>query len=881
MLVSSRANLSFLRHAARAAATSSSLPHAEKVDGVTYVSDAASADRALSVLKRCSDKVVAWDTETTGVDLRLGLSHSDRGRVVCATAYCGDDVDFGNGPRLLIDNAGQSQGLLPMFKSYFEDPQYKKVFHNYAFDRHMLKREGCPVQGLEADTLVLARIQDTGRSAWEGPGRATMQRKNEQLKQSYARMQVAPKEPTYPVIGLNFAGHAMDVKALSTSTSGLVWIHTVALPVVEDKKSGLESNLLYGYDLKTLATAFGLVDTDQKLERFPFGAKADAALQALRSPETFTKFVEYATLDAVITWRLFNHLKLRLLERPWITEVHKLRVSQLLNDDAAADAIAAELRTYGTKPKPFSCARRSTKTSEFRSLAGTPGTVQLRTGQTMWNFYQQNLRELPECLAKMQDRGVPVDAATLARLEDISRKDLETKTNLLRETLKSIRKPDGSLLCEDASAININSSQQLQTLLFGGARNKFNSFETLQVTRSFHSAEGSGKKRFELSSLGLEPGKKSIDFTDKGWPSTRKEAVAQLRSRGEVKRQLAEAGFNEEAVGNVEAALGYLSDCKQIETNARMLKALQKAVVKDRIHPSWQFATSTGRLTCSQPNLHSLVAGTKDIYGVRAAFKAQPGHKLVLADYSQLELRILAHISQCRIMSQGLHQGGDYHAQVAVEMFDHVREAVEKDGVTVDNSGAQTVRSAFPEERNRAKAVNFGIIYGMTSSRLAEDLDIPKEEATALMQAWYKNKPMVQSWKKRVEEHAQQEQVSLSLLGRERHLPLLDDQASAFYREKSKRAAVNFAIQGSGADVVTAVMLQLENCQELKQMGYHMIMQVHDEIILDGPEEHAEKAAEILREIMMKPFKEIQQNYEFRVPLEVNIAIGDTLQAKA
>ncbi|CAE7823749.1 unnamed protein product, partial [Symbiodinium sp. KB8] len=1001
-------------------------------------------------------------------------------------------------------------------------------------------------------------------------------------------------------------------------------------------------------------------------------AKADAALQALRSPETFTKFVEYATLDAVITWRLFNHLKLRLLERPWITEVHKLRVSQLLNDDAAADAIAAELRTYGTKPKPFSCARRSTKTSEFRSLAGTPGTVQLRTGQTMWNFYQQNLRELPECLAKMQDRGVPVDAATLARLEDISRKDLETKTNLLRETLKSIRKPDGSLLCEDASAININSSQQLQTLLFGGARNKFNSLETLQVTRSFHSAEGSGKKRFELSSLGLEPGKKSIDFTDKGWPSTRKEAVAQLRSRGEVKRQLAEAGFNEEAVGNVEAALGYLSDCKQIETNARMLTALQKAVVKDRIHPSWQFATSTGRLTCSQPNLHSLVAGTKDIYGVRAAFKAQPGHKLVLADYSQLELRILAHISQCRIMSQGLHQGGDYHAQVAVEMFDHVREAVEKDGVTVDNSGAQTVRhsaqesadrqglvlrclpiplaimgimdltvgdltpekgekkccccccscfgfiifilfitsfqqvnrlhagllrngltgevgleraylqgryfvgfwnefvhfpttlntiefadeaveegvqqlgklrsrdkdgkqiwldvsvqyriypeelpqiyremtkvyedvyiselrgalqqvtnefaidqawrdypsvqkkmhdvckavllqrhaecwglqlwgirlqveyenqlirtqvrkqaeetaratqlqteyrqktevilaeyvanvtiinqkgvadknrierdsvsaaqsalvtaqgevlkivqdevklnatewmperimtpeqlvqyqrilmlknkksanfavksigqsqsvstshhdtalcvlavpcvrgprrilsgyrmlprnvpeSAFPEERNRAKAVNFGIIYGMTSSRLAEDLDIPKEEATALMQAWYKNKPMVQSWKKRVEEHAQQEQVSLSLLGRERHLPLLDDQASAFYREKSKRAAVNFAIQGSAADVVTAVMLQLENCQELKQMGYHMIMQVHDEIILDGPEEHAEKAAEILREIMMKPFKEIQQNYEFRVPLEVNIAIGDTLQAK-
>eukprot|EP00439_Symbiodinium_sp_Y106_P031792 s955_g3.t2 len=199
------------------------------------------------------------------------------------------------GPRLLIDNVGPSQGLLPMFKGYFEDPQYKKVFHNYAFDRHMLKREGCPVQGLEADTLVLARIQDTAKSAWEGPARAAMQQKNEQLKQSYERMQVAPAAPTYPVTRINFGGHAMDVKAVSMLMSG---IHTVALPAVEDKKGGLQSNLLYGYDLKTLATTFGLTDKDQKLERFPFGAKADAALQALTSPETFTKFVEYATLDA-------------------------------------------------------------------------------------------------------------------------------------------------------------------------------------------------------------------------------------------------------------------------------------------------------------------------------------------------------------------------------------------------------------------------------------------------------------------------------------------------------------------------------------------------------------------------------------------------------
>eukprot|EP00439_Symbiodinium_sp_Y106_P069034 s955_g11.t2 len=255
---------------------------------------------------------------------------------------------------------------------------------------------------------------------------------------------------------------------------------------------------------------------------------------------------------------------------------------------------------------------------------------------------------------------------------------------------------------EEETVLNADAEEQLSVgpvIMYRCARNKFNAFETLEVTRTFQSAEASGKKKFELSSLGLEPGKKKIDFTDKGWPSTRKEVMARLRSGGEVTRQLTEAGFNEEAVGNVEAALGYLSDCKQIETIARMLKALRTAVVKDRIHPSWQFATSTGRLTCSQPNLHSLVAGSKDIYGLRAAFKAQPGHKLVLADYSQLELRILAHISKCRVMSEGLHEGGDYHAQVAVEMFDHVREAVEKGDVTMDNDGARRIEAQESTDR--------------------------------------------------------------------------------------------------------------------------------------------------------------------------------------
>ncbi|CAJ1455842.1 unnamed protein product, partial [Effrenium voratum] len=148
------------------------------------------------------------------------------GRVVCATAYCGDDVDFGNGPGLLVDNMGPAAGLLRRkFQAYFEDSEFKKVFHNYAFDKLMFKREGVSVQGLCADTLVLARLHDTSLSSWEGASRIAAEKKGkkDQIKEAFEAREVKQSR----AVGVAFAGQSMNMQ------SSLLNSRSLHIPIVE------------------------------------------------------------------------------------------------------------------------------------------------------------------------------------------------------------------------------------------------------------------------------------------------------------------------------------------------------------------------------------------------------------------------------------------------------------------------------------------------------------------------------------------------------------------------------------------------------------------------------------------------------------------------
>ena len=864
-----------------------------KVPGVTIVSDDASAERALKELRRLGDRVHGWDTETTEVQLgRRGQTPCHTGKVVCATAYCGDDVDFGNGPMLLIDNSGPAAGLIQRkFRKYFEDSKYQKVFHNYTFDKLMLKREGIEVKGLAADTLVLARIHDTSLASWEGDIRQKKLKKDLSMAlghgPNFEREQVSV--PSRAVHGVAFAGKKLDMKSFSVSN-----LHTISIPKEEAGKIKSIPKTRMGYDLKSLAFQYGIAEEEPGTFRHLFGTTKDAAKEKFDSPDHFENFAKYAALDAVYTWKLFHFLRHSLKETTWKSSVQRRDINELLLDDAVAE----ELRN--ARPKLFSMPKAKAVKGEPRlpstgGAVGTSASVQQATGKSMWDFYSEYLSSnFSDCLAAMQERGILVDKDALQKIHEKASEDLQRLETEFQELLGQIEK-DGNLLHPDSDKMNLRSSRQLQQLLFGGAKNLFDEASRLEVAKEFKVAKGSEEKdglrlppslrRFNINSWCLEPSSGRKMFTKSGWPSTSKVALDKLQKdeQRNVQRQLEEKGWNQSDAEKAKAAMhvySQMASVKKILTSfARPLQ--EHASEHGRVHPSWSYGTSTGRLTCSNPNLQGLPSD-KDSYGVRSAFVAAEGNRFIIADYSQLELRILAHMSQCESMKKHFLNGGDYHSEVAADMYPYIKEAILRGEVSTRSDAlVPSVKSQYPQERSSAKAVNFGIVYGAQAQSLAEDLNISLQEAEDLMEAWFRNKKAVRRWLSDVKAQSEMEGKSRSLLGKLRHLPLLRQDVAPSLRHRCSRAAVNFAIQGSGADLVTAAMLQLERHPRLVELGFRLLLQVHDEFVLEGPSENSEKAVEIVQAVMKEPFKETIPNFSMIVPLEVSISVSATLAGKA
>merc|ERR1711957_411642 len=235
-------------------------------------------------------------------------------------------------------------------------------------------------------------------------------------------------------------------------------------------------------------------------------------------------------------------------------------------------------------------------------------------------------------------------------------------------------------------------------------------------------------------------------------------------------------------------------------------------------------------------------------------------------------------------MVKKLSGGGDYHSEVAAEMFPEIREALTNGEVVMSKAGAKEgvplVKERFSAERTQAKAINFGIIYGKTAVSLAEDLGISKTEAEDAMKRWFDGKPGVRAWIDSYSHEAHINGKVFSLLGRPRHLPLLAKRAPAQWRSRSLRATVNFGVQGSATDIVISAMLQIWQDSFIKSAGFKLVMQVHDEFVLEGPRDGAEQALSRLRDIMESPFAEQCPDFTFRVPLRVDAAITASLAEK-
>ncbi|URQ74623.1 MAG: DNA polymerase I [Candidatus Ochrobactrum gambitense] len=251
-----------------------------------------------------------------------------------------------------------------------------------------------------------------------------------------------------------------------------------------------------------------------------------------------------------------------------------------------------------------------------------------------------------------------------------------------------------------------------------------------------------------------------------------------------------------------------------------------------RVHTSYAMAsTSTGRLSSSEPNLQNIPVRTAEGRKIRTAFIAEPGNKLISADYSQIELRVLAHVADIAQLKQAFADGVDIHAMTASEMF----------GVPVEGMPS--------EVRRRAKAINFGIIYGISAFGLANQLSIPREEAGQYIRTYFERFPGIKDYMEATKAFAREHGYVETIFGRRAHYPDIrasNPQVRAF----NERAAINAPIQGSAADIIRRAMIRMEDALENEKLAARMLLQVHDELIFEVPENEVEKTIPLVRHIM-------------------------------
>lgn len=263
-------------------------------------------------------------------------------------------------------------------------------------------------------------------------------------------------------------------------------------------------------------------------------------------------------------------------------------------------------------------------------------------------------------------------------------------------------------------------------------------------------------------------------------------------------------------------------------------EALQAAInpKTGRVHTSFAMAAAqTGRLSSSDPNLQNIPIRTEEGRKIREAFIAEEGNVLIAADYSQIELRLLAHIADIGALKEAFQNGDDIHAMTASEIFDVPMEGMD------------------PMVRRKAKAINFGIIYGISGFGLARQLGIDRGEANDYIKAYFKKFPGIKKYMDDTKASAKEAGFVETAFGRKLHLKDINSKGPA--RSFAERQAINAPIQGSAADVIKRAMIAMPEALKKAKLKARMLLQVHDELIFEVPEKQAEKTMKVVRETMM------------------------------
>jgi len=299
----------------------------------------------------------------------------------------------------------------------------------------------------------------------------------------------------------------------------------------------------------------------------------------------------------------------------------------------------------------------------------------------------------------------------------------------------------------------------------------------------------------------------------------------------------------------VELLLEYRELSKLVST---YLDAIPKQInpKTGRVHTSFnQTGSVTGRLASSGPNLQNIPTRTSLGHRVRKGFVANAGNVLLSVDYSQIELRIVAHMANDKAMLDTFRAHQDIHATTAAAIFDVSLENVTKD------------------QRRHAKAINFGLIYGMSAFGLTRTTNLTLAEAENFVKAYFQEFPGVKAYLDGIRKSAAEIGYVETLLGRKRYFPQLKNPVTAQVRSRAEREAINAPIQGTAADILKIAMIRLPGAIEKAKLHAKMLVQVHDELLLECHEDELDETIRVVREVMENAF-------ELEIPLETDVAWG-------
>jgi len=600
-----------------------------------------------------------------------------------------------------------------------------------------------------------------------------------------------------------------------------------------------------GQDLKTLETSYPMVDTVEELEKwigriieagrvfFDLETSSLTPHDALIAGISFALgqgdacYIPLRHADQDSSWADEAEALLKpVFERDDLTKcAHNLKydlsvlrargwnvsgpfddtmlMAYLLNPRAGRyklDILAEQLLNYKTIPFNEVCGK-DTPYDTFDELPAAEavnyGAEDSDIGWQLWNLFVPQMnekqleevyalveRDLIEVLVDMELEGVLLDAA---HLNDLGW-DMTREMNELQ----------GEIFEEAGEEFNINSTKQLGVILF---------------------------EKLKLPVFGKTAKTKSYS------------------TNHEVLEKLAGMGFNLPAL-----VLQYKSLYKLMSTYIKKLPP-QIHPKTGRIHSSFkQIMTETGRLSSENPNLQNIPIRSSWGIKIREAFIARPGWILVAADYSQIELRLMAHFSEDPTLVKGFQEGEDIHRRTASEVFDI------------------PLQDVTHEQRQMAKSINFGLIYGMGAFRLGKELGISRKQAQSYIETYFSKMPKVPEFTQRIFEETREKGEIRTFFGRFRDIPEINSKNKSL-QARGERLAINTLIQGTAAEIIKLAMIKLHRRLHSEGMEAKLILQVHDELVCTCPEHEREKMETILVETM-------EGVVDFLVPLKVEVGCG-------